>query len=295
MSYFCSGNRLVRDMWPEFLSKHMDTLLEKDDLASWAVVPDTYDGMGEWAIVMPLDEGRANESTLLYGGDNTPSADGNPVRVSVVLHGIVQSVNLRALGNYKGRRGAVQRAVQYLTLGGDAWTEAFDAQLHALRCMKEYVGEVLRTTVHDAAHTEGTIHFHRPVFTPAASGLPSQLRLGDDPEGLAAGLERQWVVAHRVHTGIVDSGRAASTCIRQGDFVAVAAAVDVVKSFRGKEWRTELRLTMREVCRIMSVSQLAEYRPREVAEEAPVACASRASSHMVELTVLGMDVESDEE
>lgn len=120
MSYFCSkcvsasgypsivtyrvveGDSLVRDLWPAPLASEMDCVLDKDDLATWAVVPDTYDGVCEWAVVMPLEEGRQNESTLLYSTDHSPSSEGTPVRVTVVAHGVVESLNLKALGNYRG-------------------------------------------------------------------------------------------------------------------------------------------------------------------------------------------------
>lgn len=96
------GEILVRDMWPKPLSQEMDCALERHDLASWAVVPDLYDAVCEWAVVMPLEEGRPGESTLLYNSDISPSPDSTSVRVSVVAHGVVETVNLKALGNYKG-------------------------------------------------------------------------------------------------------------------------------------------------------------------------------------------------
>lgn len=83
------------------------------------------------------------------------------------------------------------------------------------------------------------------------------MRLGDDPEGFADAIKRQWVVDHRVKTGIAGVGRAAVTSIRKGDFVAVAATLDVVKTFRNKQWRTEMRISMREVSRLMGVDELA--------------------------------------
>lgn len=96
------GEQLVRDLWPKALASQMECALEKNELAAWAVVPDTYDGVCEWAVVMPLEEGRANEWTLLYSSDRTPSSEGTPVRVTVVLHGVVESLNLKPLGNYRG-------------------------------------------------------------------------------------------------------------------------------------------------------------------------------------------------
>lgn len=80
----------------------MECALDKDEMATWAVVPDSYDAVCEWAVVMPNEEGRPNESTLLYNSDHSPSSEGSPVRVTVVAHGVVESINLRALGNYKG-------------------------------------------------------------------------------------------------------------------------------------------------------------------------------------------------
>lgn len=60
-----------------------------------------------------------------------------------------------------------------------------------------------------------------------------------------------------MRTGIAGVGRSAATSIRKGDFVAVAATVDVVKTYRNKESRMELRLSMREVSRLMGVDALA--------------------------------------
>lgn len=60
---------------------------------------------------------------------------------------------------------AAGRAVQYITLSGGAWPEAFGAQLSSLKCIRDYVGSVFGVHVEDAAHNPGTIHFHRPVFT----------------------------------------------------------------------------------------------------------------------------------
>ncbi|KAI0351710.1 hypothetical protein OH77DRAFT_1513638 [Trametes cingulata] len=297
MSYFCSGDRLVQHMWPQYLSAHMDTLLDKAELAQWAVVPDTYDGICDWAIAMPLEEGRPNESTLLYAGEDTPSAEGKPVRVCVVVHGVVESVNLRALGNYKGRINAAQRAVQYITLASGGWQDAFHAQVHTLGRLREYLGVVFKSTVHDPAHTPGTIHFSRPVFTPrvprtderqARTGASSVLRLGDDPEGLAEAIKRHWVVGHRVRTGIAKTGKAAATCIREGDFVAVAASVDIIKTQRGREWRTEMRLSVREVSRIMSAEELRSHSPA-AAVTSPSVKGGASRSRPLELTVLGVE------
>ncbi len=93
--------------------------------------------------------------------------------------------------------------------------------------------------------------------------VKSMLRLGDDPQGYAKDIQSAWVVAHRVLTGKREQGRSSShppSIIRVGDFVEVAASVDIVRSKVDKQWRRTLRLAVSEVVRTHTALEL-EVRP----------------------------------
>lgn len=82
----------------------------------------------------------------------------------------------------------------------------------------------------------------------------SVLVFGDDPHGWAASVKREWVVTHKILTGVYDESQAAVrklyTVIRVGDFVEVVASVEVVKYRKYQRWITEARLILQEVLRI---------------------------------------------
>ncbi|OJT12032.1 hypothetical protein TRAPUB_9516, partial [Trametes pubescens] len=117
---------------------------------------------------------------------------------------------------------------------------------------------VLNCTVEENTRRPGTIYFQCLVFTKvrrdAPAAVKSALVYGDDPHGWAAAVQNDWVVGHKVFTGIYDEHGKPSkrpyTVIRVGDFVEVTSSVDIVKYRKRSGWATEARLTVQEVLRV---------------------------------------------
>ncbi len=103
--------------------------------------------------------------------------------------------------------------------------------------------------------------FYRSKLTPtpvqvrrdAPSAVRSSLVYGDDPHGWASAIQNDWVVDHKIFTGIYDEHGKPSkkpyTVIRVGDFVEVTTAVEIIKYRKRNGWATEARLSVQEVIR----------------------------------------------
>ncbi|KAI0682873.1 hypothetical protein C8T65DRAFT_595945 [Cerioporus squamosus] len=260
---------LVRELWPPPIAATLAALddgvsTEMDSLPPWTVVPDDYDELCGWAIIMP-DEVDKGNSVLLYSPDINPLDNGEQLKVSIILHGVVEAVNLNPLGNWNGMKETTQRAVQYVTLGAGSWPEIFGKQVEALGKIKDFVGSVLRDDIGDYTRSpETTIYCHRPVFTRVRAFFPQErvksvLKAGDDPHGRAKIVEKMWVVGHRVRTGIrtgEENHSRPPSVIRVGDFVEVAACIDIIRQKKNKSWERKMRLTITEVVRTHSSDEV---------------------------------------
>ncbi len=93
------GTELIRELWPTPIAAVLDDGDDRETLPGWRVVPESYDELCAWAVVVP-DESTKGNSLLLYSPDVYPVED--LMRVSLVMHGVVQAVNLKPLGNWNG-------------------------------------------------------------------------------------------------------------------------------------------------------------------------------------------------
>ncbi|KAI0662233.1 hypothetical protein C8Q70DRAFT_910049 [Cubamyces menziesii] len=256
---------LVRNAWPSRLTARMPKIDAIDKLASWQVVPLDYDDVCAWATVERQDDanGVQHPYVLLYSPDVAPRQD-ERLRVTLRFQGMVESLNISPLGNYDGRVEMASRAVQFLSLGPGTNVETFQHQLRAFENLRVFISSIMNCAVQTNIRKEGTLYFQRLVFTKvrhpsavrrnATRPLQSVLVFGDDPHGWAASVKRDWVVTHKILTGVYDSSQAAVrkpyTVIRVGDFVEVVASVEVVKYRKYQRWITEARLILQEVVRI---------------------------------------------
>ncbi|KAI0357518.1 hypothetical protein OH77DRAFT_1435757 [Trametes cingulata] len=223
------------------------------------LVPAHYDELSDWLMVDRTEEGAkaTHPFLLLYSPEVSPIKDSR-VRVTLRVLGIVESVNISPLGNYNGRKEAAPRAVQFISLTGGAWAETFDKQRKTLDNIRSFVGTVLNCVVEDSTRKPGTIYFQRLVFTKVRRDAPvkprSALVFGDDPHGWSSSIRDDWVVTHKISTGVYsETGKPYKrhyTAIRPGDFVEVVSTVDIIKYRKKSGWATQAKLTLQEVMRV---------------------------------------------
>ncbi|KAI0355618.1 hypothetical protein OH77DRAFT_1520720 [Trametes cingulata] len=259
MSLFTANReKLVRDEWPPVLTARLAPL-HMNDLAPWQLVPSDYDELSNWLTVSRTEEGAkaTHPFLLLYSPDVSPIKDSR-VRVTLRVLGIVESVNISPLGNYNGRKEAAPRAVQFISLTGGAWSDVFDRQRKSLDNIRSFVGTVLNCDVEDSTRKPGTIYFQRLVFTKVRRDSPvkprSVLVFGDDPHGWSSSIRDDWVVTHKISTGVYnETGKPYKrhySAIRPGDFVEVISTVDIIKYRKKSGWATQAKLTLQEVMRV---------------------------------------------
>ncbi len=87
----------------------------------------------------------------------------------------------------------------------------------------------------------------------------SVLQLGDDPEGRAAKVQSQWIVAHSVNYGLEKPDGKQEACsaltFQKGDFVEVAFTVDILTTFVKNRKATDISFVMEEVLRLRPASE----------------------------------------
>ncbi|KAI0643765.1 hypothetical protein C8Q79DRAFT_1012324 [Trametes meyenii] len=261
MAYcLASAGRLARELWPTTFNSCRPKLPPVDKLAEWQVVPAEYDDICAWATVDRYENGLTSIRhgyVLLYSPDISP-VQNQPTPVLIQFHGVVEAMNISPIGNYNGRKEAAPRAIQYLTLGASSYYDAFSAQLKAIEHLQSFIASSLSCGVQTNVRNPGTIYFQRVVFAKArnaASTSPrSVLVFGDDPHGWALAVQRDWVVTHRIVTGIYNNEGVAVkkpyTVIRPGDFVEVAARLEIAKFRKTNRWVTEARFIIQEVLRL---------------------------------------------
>ncbi|EIW61753.1 uncharacterized protein TRAVEDRAFT_18354 [Trametes versicolor FP-101664 SS1] len=241
-------------------------------LATWQIVPNEYDEICSWLAIDRSEEGAkaTHPFVLLYAPDISPIKD-EPVKVSLRVYGVVESLSISPTGNYTGRKESAPRAVQFVSLTAGSFPDAFRVQLESIRDIRSYVGTVLGCTVEDSTRKPGTIYIQRMVFTKvrnrgapmelvrsvrrdAATKPKSAINFGDDPHGWTSEIKNDWVVTHKLSTGVyLEGGRAVKkpySVIRPGDFVEVVCTVEITKFRKRSGWGTEARLILQEVLRV---------------------------------------------
>lgn len=167
--------------------------------------------------------------------------------------------------------------MQFVSLRPGQWPNAFEPQTNVLRDLRAYIGTVLGCSVDDSTRKPGTIYIQRKVFTKVsythlADNIRSRARVlqvrrdadakprsalvfGDDPNGWTSAIKNDWVVTHKIFTGVYDdNGKATKrpyTVIRVGDFVEVVCTIEIARFRRRSGWATETRLILQEVMRVM--------------------------------------------
>ncbi|EIW60989.1 uncharacterized protein TRAVEDRAFT_119574, partial [Trametes versicolor FP-101664 SS1] len=248
---------LIRDVW----NSDLTTLLPKSEsypnLAQWQVVPQVYDDLCAWALVERSDEetGTFRPFMLLYHPDIYPSSSA-PTIVSMRFHGVVESLNILP--------EKAARSIQYISIDSGGCDDAFNLQLAIIDNIKAYLLSTLKgNNIESHNNKPGTIFFHRPVFTKVSNRLSisstlrvlrSALVLGDDPHQYALNIRREWLVTHRIVTGLYNNDH--SVCkrpynvIQKGDFVEVKCHVEVMRFRKKTNWVTEVRFVPEAVIRV---------------------------------------------
>ncbi|KAH9899677.1 hypothetical protein C8Q73DRAFT_743560 [Cubamyces lactineus] len=250
---------LVRESWPRRLTVRLPKTESVEKLAPWQVMPIDYDDVCAWATVERQDNAYSAQHpyVLLYSPEVAPQHH-ERLRVSLRFQGVVEALNISPLGNYDGRIESASRAVQFLSLGPGTNPDVFQHQLRAFETLRVFLGSVMNCSVQTNIRKKDTLYFQRLVFTKvrrnSVTPVRSVLVFGDDPNGWAVKLQRDWVVTHKILTGIYDESCTAvkkpHTVIRLGDFVEVVASVEIVKYRKYQRWITEVRLILQEVLRI---------------------------------------------
>ncbi|KAI0670729.1 hypothetical protein C8Q78DRAFT_1070249 [Trametes maxima] len=237
MAYCCeSSGRLVRDSWPASFIKKLTALPPVEQLAVWQRVPQDYDNICTWGTVDRHEADHLRGYVLLYSPSASPVAN-QPTCITLRFYRVAESLNISPIGNYNGRKEAAPRALQYITLNGGSFPQQFEPQLRVIEHLQALTQSSLCCPVQMNIRKPNTIHLQRVVFTKARSGSSitprSVLVLGDDPHGWATAIKNDWVIAHRIVTGIYTDSREMVrkpyTVIRRGDFVEVAAWFEAVK------------------------------------------------------------------
>lgn len=93
-----------------------------------------------------------------------------------------------------------------------------------------------------------------------AYAVYTALERGDDPDGLAKRVEKQWVVDHRIGYSLQTENGTRKSCnhfaIRPGDFVDVGITFDILSRFvKGKRTAT-ITLAVKDVLRLRTGSEV---------------------------------------
>ncbi|KAL6309550.1 hypothetical protein BKA93DRAFT_821287 [Sparassis latifolia] len=231
--------------------------MTRQTLAPWRVVPLTLEQLFEWAYVESEEDDAGHpKHVLLY----CPS----------VFEASSDSINMRSwkLDEEKD----APRAVQTLALHPNNATAAFDAQVEAMRGIRELVLWSLGVyTGKDHRLKSSAIKLEWWVFTQLASGhadVKCALQKSDRWYMAAKKIDHRWRVTHRIMTAYLDKEGHRILCspmiLNHGDFVDVSASVEVVRFRTGDHKETQVRFAMCEVLRLAMKNECEAIQTRSV-------------------------------
>ncbi|KAI0066967.1 hypothetical protein BV25DRAFT_1912310 [Artomyces pyxidatus] len=255
---------LVRDEWPMGIARLAAETLEGGDIPEWQRVPHGLEALAEWAFVS--QKAVCNDPTRHHSFVHcTPDSDGfdeDLYQVVVRLQGFLAKFDFRPLGNWDGEERNACKAQQTLTLSGGQFPRVFESQSVALENIRDLICRQLGQDCKDGySLRDSTIFCKRRVFRKVRGQrhpLPSVLLPAEDRFGQAKAIESRWRVVDRARFGVKQANGRVRSCnpilFSEGDFVDVAATLDVANFTRDGRPVTDVHLSFDHVIQLCAVS-----------------------------------------
>ncbi|KAI9059621.1 hypothetical protein FKP32DRAFT_1579542 [Trametes sanguinea] len=258
---------IVPTIWPGGLGRVDTSTFDPQVRDDWRYVPETYEGICDWATVTKEDDESDDfhplRRHLVYSQSVLPDEKrGGNFFVTLVLQGFLGDFNISVLGNWR-RRDKASTAMQFINLESGGTHDAFAAQVRALQDIRALINAKVGGEMGEQAIDPNCIKLQRRVFTKVRpyGDQPPAIKLSNitDPGGHARKIAHQWRVDHIIPTGARrangENMEIAPTALRRGDFVEVSVYADIHMFRRNRRVVTAVSFAMKEVVRLWTAEE----------------------------------------